>query len=119
MDDLIKRLEIKAGVMEMGERIAWGSDTMLMREACRSLGVMADHITALEAELERVRAEYIKRPVIDWIGTDAPDPRDAYTTRINGHVVGIHSQEESARNHAWRLEAYIEDSAKGAEVSDD
>lgn len=51
--------------------------------------------------------EYIPRPVVDWIGTDAPDPRDAYTVRINGHVVGVHSQEESARNHAWTLEAYL------------
>ena len=49
----------------------------------------------------------IPRPVIDWIGTDSPDPRDAYTTRINGHVVGIHSSEEAARNHAWTLEAYL------------
>jgi hypothetical protein len=37
----------------------------------------------------------------------APDPRDAYTTRINGHVVGVHSTEEAARNHAWTLEAYL------------
>ncbi len=36
-DDLIKRLEIKAGVMEMGEKIAWGSDTSLMREAVHEL----------------------------------------------------------------------------------
>jgi len=36
MNDLVKRLEIKAGMIEMGERIAWGSDTALMREAaCR------------------------------------------------------------------------------------
>ncbi len=33
MNDIVKRLEIKAGVMEMGEKIAWGSDTALMREA--------------------------------------------------------------------------------------
>ena len=52
---------------------------------------------------------WIKKPVIDYIGTDSPDPRDAYTVRINGHVVGTHSQEQSARNHAWALEAYIED----------
>lgn len=50
----------------------------------------------------------VKRPTIDWIGTDAPDPRDAYSTRINGHVVGIHSTEEAARNHAWALEAYLD-----------
>lgn len=53
---------------------------------------------------------WIKKPVVDYVGTNAPDPRDAYTVRINGHVVGIHSQEQSARNHAWTLESYIEDS---------
>ena len=33
MSDLPKRLRIKAGVMNMGGRIAWGSDTALMEEA--------------------------------------------------------------------------------------
>jgi hypothetical protein len=41
-DDLVNRLTIKAGVMEMGEKIAWGSDTALMREA-------ADRIEELQA----------------------------------------------------------------------
>lgn len=50
---------------------------------------------------------WMKKPVIDWVATDAPDPRDAYTTRINGHVVGIHASEEAARNHAWALEGYL------------
>jgi hypothetical protein len=36
-DDLVKRLTIKAGVMEMGEKIAWGSDTSLMREAAKRI----------------------------------------------------------------------------------
>jgi hypothetical protein len=45
-DDLVKRLTIKAGVMEMGEKIAWGSDTSLMREA-------ADRIEELEAQRTR------------------------------------------------------------------
>ena len=46
MSDLVKRLTIKAGVMEMGERIAWGSDTALMREA-------ANHIEQLKAKADR------------------------------------------------------------------
>lgn len=50
MSTLIERLRIKAGVMEMGERIAWGSDTALMREA-------AGKIEALEAQLESVGAD--------------------------------------------------------------
>jgi len=45
-DDLVKRLTIKAGVMEMGEKIAWGSDTSLMHEA-------ADRIEELEAKLAK------------------------------------------------------------------
>jgi hypothetical protein len=45
MSDLVKRLTIKAGVMEMGEKIAWGSDTSLMREA-------ADRIEELETEIK-------------------------------------------------------------------
>jgi nitric oxide reductase large subunit len=49
-DDLVKRLTIKAGVMEMGEKIAWGSDTSLMREA-------ADRIEALTEQLEAARAD--------------------------------------------------------------
>jgi hypothetical protein len=51
-DDLVKRLTIKAGVMEMGEKIAWGSDTSLMREA-------ADRIEELEAKLEKVKAAFL------------------------------------------------------------
>jgi len=61
---------------------------------------------------DKLRAElhdlgWIKRPVIDWVATNSPDPRDAYTTRINGHTVGIHGNEEAARNHAWALEGYL------------
>lgn len=46
---LVDRLNMKAGVMEMGEKIAWGSDTALMREA-------AGKIAELEAQLEAVGA---------------------------------------------------------------
>lgn len=49
-DDLVKRLTITAGVMEMGEMIAWGSDTALMREA-------AYRIEELETKLAKVTAE--------------------------------------------------------------
>lgn len=48
MSKLVNRLRVKAGVMEMGERIAWGSDTALMREA-------ADRIEQLEKELSAKR----------------------------------------------------------------
>lgn len=45
-DDLVKRLTIKAGCIDMGEKIAWGSDTALMREA-------AERIEELEAKLAK------------------------------------------------------------------
>ncbi len=50
MSDLVKRLDIKAGVMEMGEKIAWGSDTALMRESARALVAANNRIAELEAE---------------------------------------------------------------------
>ena len=52
MSDLPKQLRIKAGMIHMGERIAWGSDTTLMEEA-------ADLIEQLQArvlELEKQNA---------------------------------------------------------------
>ena len=45
MSDLPKRLRIKASMIALGERIAWGSDTALMEEA-------ADVIEALSASIE-------------------------------------------------------------------
>lgn len=38
---LIKDLRIKAGMMEQGEKIAWGSDTTLMRQAADMLEAKA------------------------------------------------------------------------------
>lgn len=45
-DDLLRRLDIKAAMMEMGEKIAWGSDTALMREA-------AARIRELQARMDK------------------------------------------------------------------
>lgn len=45
MNDLVGRLRIKAGVMEMGERIEWGSNIeliALMREAADRLAELID-----------------------------------------------------------------------------
>jgi hypothetical protein len=50
---------------------------------------------------------YIKKPIVDYAKTDSPDSRDAYTVRINGHSVGIYSQEQSAKNHTDNLIRYI------------
>ena len=61
MCDLVKRLDIKAGVMEMGEKIAWGSDTALMREAARKIEAMQ----AREEQLQKV-LEIISRILQDY-----------------------------------------------------
>lgn len=50
--DLIARLRIKSAMMNMGEKIAWGSDTALMDEA-------ADALAAQEAELANVTREWV------------------------------------------------------------
>ncbi len=61
--ELSKRLRIKAGVMQMGEKIAWGSDTDLMYEAADNLDEKDKELAALRGfanemkkyvELERV-----------------------------------------------------------------
>lgn len=72
--DLVKRLEIKSGMILMGEKIAWGSDAALMDEA-------ADRITALEAENARLREklEPPPRPL---------DMNDPLNKRLYKHVFG-------------------------------
>ena len=47
---LSEQLRIKAGMMQMGEKIAWGSDTALMEQA-------ATEIDRLKAQLAQVRKE--------------------------------------------------------------
>ena len=51
IENIIKSLVVKAGVMEMGEKIAWGSDTALMRQAAAALQTQAERIKELEAEI--------------------------------------------------------------------
>lgn len=48
--DLIARLTEKAAMIELGEKIAWGSDTAVMREAAAA-------IEALQTEVERLRSD--------------------------------------------------------------
>ena len=54
MSDLAKSLEIKAGVMEMGEQIAWGSDTALMRKAAEAIRNYRARVAELQAEHEKL-----------------------------------------------------------------
>lgn len=51
MDDLVNRLTIKASVMEMGEKIAWGSDTSLMREAANRIEWMGERLDITQARI--------------------------------------------------------------------
>jgi len=52
MDDLKKRLIIKAGCIEMCEAIAWGSDSAIMREAAARITKLEDaRIAELEAHI--------------------------------------------------------------------
>lgn len=53
MSDLPKKLRIKAGMIDMGERIAWGSETALMEHA-------ATHIEQLEARVKELESENAK-----------------------------------------------------------
>ena len=57
-EELINNLTIKAGVMEMGEKIAWGSDTALMRQAAATLQSQAERIKELERESETRSEEH-------------------------------------------------------------
>ena len=59
MNELIERARVKAGVMEMGERIAWGSDTALIRELADALEQQAKQIEELQRELDNERARDI------------------------------------------------------------
>ena len=51
IENIIKSLVVKADVMEMGEKVAWGSDTALMRQAAAALQSQAERIKELEAEI--------------------------------------------------------------------
>jgi len=74
-----------------------------MGGCCEIADWAADEIERLRKETEKL----IPAPVVDWVRTNSPDPRHAYTTRINEHIVGIHGSEEAARNHAWTIETYF------------
>lgn len=77
--DIVQRLEIKADCIQMGEKIAWGSDSAIMREAAdiirRQKEVINDttceSIIAIEA-LEQIKkldgeASVIAKAALDKI----------------------------------------------------
>ena len=92
IENIIKSLVVKADVMEMGEKIAWGSDTALMRQAAAALQSQAERIkelidsvnfkhskiTELENERDTLRAHLAEiekaEPVIWAISYDGVTP---------------------------------------------
>lgn len=57
MIDLPKKLRITAGVINMGGRIAWGSDTALMEEAAGLIEQQQAEANALKAEVSELKSE--------------------------------------------------------------
>jgi len=83
MTDLPERLDIKAGVMEMGEKIAWGSDTALMREAAKKIRDLQSENTRLKAELMNKVENQLSQKVIDRIFQYGRDRYGKLTDRIS------------------------------------
>jgi hypothetical protein len=66
MSKLVNQLRVKAAVMEMGERIAWGSDIALMREAADRVEALEEVVNNAIAEAELV--ELLKdKARLDWL----------------------------------------------------
>lgn len=59
--ELVKRLLDKADMIEMGERIAWGSDSAIMREAAQELSDQEKAIVGIDEERVGSREGCIER----------------------------------------------------------
>ena len=57
MSDLPKRLRIKASMIQLGERIAWGSETELMHEAADRIAELESQLAAAEAAIQATAPE--------------------------------------------------------------
>ena len=78
MSDLPKQLRIKAGMIHMGERIAWGSDTTLMEEAADLIEQQAAEIDALKAHIERYNKAALDAIPMLYGGEIKANLRDVY-----------------------------------------
>lgn len=100
MSDIVKRLDIKAGVMEMGERIAWGSDTALMREAARAIEAKDRRIAELEVDktalMERDE-KYCNTIAAMRAENEAVEAENARLREENAELCGYDSWEEKER----------------------
>jgi hypothetical protein len=71
MSDIVKRLRVKADIIQPGERVAWGSGSQLMREAAalierqrEALRVAREALCAI-ADARPVEATLTLRP--EWL----------------------------------------------------
>ena len=58
--NLADRLETKADMINMGERIEWGSDQLIMREAAYCIRQFIDIIKTQHEALEQAKAGWAK-----------------------------------------------------------
>ena len=106
MNDLPKRLDIKAGMMEMGEKIAWGSDTSLMREAAAKIRALQATNDRLRGELERCH----KQMMMEWQPIETA-PRDKRVLVWSGQeIYAAHwSRHITTYDEAWIIAQWGED----------
>jgi len=97
MNNLVKQLRIKADVVEMGEKIAWGSDTALMREASNTIEALEKQIESMKWISVKDRLPEVKHNFSDVFlvvihRTDVKEEwlnHDDYTHTAQLHHTGI------------------------------
>ncbi len=62
---LPEQLRIKAGMIEMGEKIAWGSDTELMRKAADKIEMLNKKIEIISLKLQLLDNNYDEINIIE------------------------------------------------------
>lgn len=75
VEDLIKRLNIQADMIQLGEAIAWGSDSAIMREAAETL------------QAERQKREEMVEEILKTVSVE----RDLTPTKKYWFIKGIKS----------------------------
>ncbi len=123
-EELINNLTIKAGVMEMGEKIAWGSDTALMRQAAATLQSQAERIAELERESETHSKAYglaiVER---DNLRTEVEAVRKANLDCVDHYNAALDEinelgQQLKVAQEGWRCECSTDDACRFARERD-
>lgn len=124
IEELINNLTIKAGVMEMGEKIAWGSDTALMRQAAATLQSQAERIAELERESETHSKAYglaiVER---DNLRTEVEAVRKANLDCVDHYNAALDEinelgQQLKVAQEGWRCECSTDDACRFARERD-